>query len=72
MRRNNDTAAKVSTVIRAHSEIRVATEWQRFKHMSHALVPQRLGTQIPRGLRACAPRRERGSPRAQHSQRCSP
>jgi hypothetical protein len=51
MRRNNDTAAKLSTVIRAHgrahSEIWVATEWQRFKHMSHALVPQRLGTQFP-------------------------
>ena len=48
---DNETAAKVSTLIRAHgrahSEIWVATEWQRFKQMLKALGPQPMGTQIP-------------------------
>jgi uncharacterized protein with GYD domain len=48
---DNDTAVKVSTLIRAHgrahSEIWVATEWQRFKHMLQALGQQPMGTQIP-------------------------
>ena len=48
---DNDTAAKVSTLIRAHgrthSEIWVATEWERFKQMLHALGAERMGTQLP-------------------------
>ncbi|HTO50426.1 MAG TPA: GYD domain-containing protein [Burkholderiales bacterium] len=38
---DNDTAAKVSTLIRthgrAHSEIWAATEWRKFKAMIHAM-----------------------------------
>ena len=48
---DNETAAKVSTLIRAHgrahSEIWVATEWQRFKQILHALGPEPLGTRLP-------------------------
>ena len=48
---DNETAAKVSTLIRAHgrahSEIWVATEWQRFKQILRALGPESLGTPLP-------------------------
>ena len=48
---DNDTAAQVSTLIRAHgrahSEIWVATEWKRFKQMLHALGAEPLGTEMP-------------------------
>lgn len=48
---DNDTAAKVSTLIRAHgrahSEIWVATEWQRFKEMLRTLGPQSMGAAMP-------------------------
>jgi uncharacterized protein with GYD domain len=48
---DNDTAAKVSTLIRAHgrahSEIWVATEWQRFKQMLRALGPAPTPTEMP-------------------------
>jgi uncharacterized protein with GYD domain len=48
---DNDTATKVSTLIRAHgrshSEVWVATEWQRFKQMLHALRPEPLDTEMP-------------------------
>ena len=48
---DNETAANASTLIRAHgrahSEIWVATEWQRFKQMLHALASPPLGTAMP-------------------------
>jgi uncharacterized protein with GYD domain len=48
---DNDTAAKVSTLIRAHgrahSEIWVATEWQRFKQMLRSLGPAPTPTPMP-------------------------
>jgi uncharacterized protein with GYD domain len=48
---DNDTAAKVSTLIRAHgraySEIWVATEWQRFKQMLRSLGPAPTPTEMP-------------------------
>ena len=48
---DNDTAAKVSTLIRAHgrshSEVWVATEWQRFKQMLRSLGPAPTPTEMP-------------------------
>ena len=48
---DNDSATKVSTLIRAHgrahSEIWVATEWQRFKAMLQGLGPEPLGSAMP-------------------------
>lgn len=48
---DNEAAAKVSTLIRAygraHSEIWVATEWQKFKQMLRQLGPEPTGTAMP-------------------------
>jgi len=49
---DNETAAKVSTLIRAHgrahSEIWVATDWERFKQMLHGLGPEPMSGMMPR------------------------
>jgi uncharacterized protein with GYD domain len=48
---DNETAAKVSTLIRAHgrahSEIWVATDWRRFKQMLGELGPQLAPSGLP-------------------------
>jgi uncharacterized protein with GYD domain len=48
---DNETAAKVSTLIRAHgrahSEIWVATDWKRFKQMLRGLGPEPAAGGLP-------------------------